>query len=232
MTDAINLRLFAYGGADSLDALVSRQAGGRKLDKGVAERIADGYPHVTVDVTVEQGGGVAELRRTLEDGTSPILSGDFGIVILSIADDVAGLPERGEDPIAAVESVKADLVAAVGIIKEQGGAHVLVANASTVDPDDHVYNYHGRAVDPVALRIHRLDLMLIAVSHEEGVSIIDVDRLIAELGGAGNVLAATRYSENACERIAVETVRILEDYGFFDERPILAQVGARASGSR
>ncbi len=226
MTDAINLRFFVRGGADTLDALVSRAAGGTKLDKGVAERIAEAFPHVTVDVTVENEGGIAGLRQALEDGSSPIVGGGFDVVILSIADEVAGLPERGEDAVAAV---KADLVACVEAIKEQG-THVLVANASTVDPDDHVANYHGRTVEPVVLRIHRLDLMLIAVSHEEGVSVIDVDRLIAELGGAGHVAAATRYSETACGRIADETVRILEDYGFFDERPILAQVGAKAAG--
>jgi hypothetical protein len=69
--------------------------------------------------------------------------------------------------------------------------------------------------------------MLVGVSHDEGISIVDVDRLIAELGAAGNVDGPAAYGPEACARIAAEIVRIIDDYGFLDERPLLAQVGAR-----
>ncbi len=35
------------------------------------------------------------------------------------------------------------------------------------------------------------------------------------------------YSPEACSRISAEIVRVLEDYGFLDERTLVAQVGAK-----
>ena len=113
------------------------------------------------------------------------------------------------------------------MVGDQLGSHVLVANASTIDPADATHNYAGTTTDPVSLRVHRLAHMLVGVSHEEGISIIDIDRVIAELGATGNVEAAMSYGPAACAAIADELVRVLEDYGFFDERTLVAQVGAK-----
>ncbi len=81
--------------------------------------------------------------------------------------------------------------------------------------------------EPISLRIQRLDLMVIGVSHEEGISIIDVDRKVAELGAGGNVVAPMVYGPAAAAAIIDETMRVVADYGFLDDRPLLAQVGAK-----
>jgi hypothetical protein len=112
-------------------------------------------------------------------------------------------------------------------IKQRLGAHVIIYNCSSVDPEDHVANYHGLNADPAALRIHKLNLALMQLSIQEGISIIDVDRLVAELGGGQHVVRAMTYSGAALETIGKEFLRVLEDIGFFEKRPLAMQVGRK-----
>jgi len=223
-----NLKLFVVGGADIVDAAVSRADGGAKLDKGVRELVASEYPHVAIETLHEGPGSFADLRSSLESGDSALIAEQPQIVLLSIAHDVMGLDSVGVNVEDGVHRIESDLVSVIDLIKEKVGAHVLVANVSTLDPAQTVFNYHDIDVEPVSLRAHRLDLMLVGVSHREGISVIDVDRKIAELGGAIGVTAALNYSEPGCRTIAAEIVRVIDDYGFFDDRPLLAQVGAVA----
>lgn len=228
MSETTTLKILVHANADLSDALLSKSAGGAHLDEGIAERISSRYD-VAVDVIHEPASGFGALHAALQDGTAPMLQSGANVIILSLADDIEALPERGETPEAAVHSVRESLIGAIQQIKEKMGAHILVANHSTVDPSGDTFNYQGVSPEPISLRIQRLDLMLIGVSHEEGVSIIDVDRKVAELGAGGNVPAPMTYGPAAAEIIADETVRVLEDYGFFDDRPLLAQMGAKAS---
>ena len=39
------------------------------------------------------------------------------------------------------------------------------------------------------------------------------------------------HPDEACARIAAETVRIIEDYGFLDDRPVMAQIGSGGQSS-
>jgi hypothetical protein len=112
----------------------------------------------------------------------------------------------------------------IRVIKADAGAHVLVVNCSSLDPDDDVCNYHGRE-DTLALRTHRFNLALMEISAREGISIIDVERLISELGGQQHVFRGMQYSKSACEEICGEFLRVLADIGFFEKRPLIAQVG-------
>lgn len=226
MSEATALKILLHANADLADGFLAKTDGGSQLSAGVVERVnrIDG---VNATVMHESSDGFAALRSALESGDSPMLSSEADIVVLSIADDVLALDERAAAMDEAVHLVRADLVAVVELIKEKLGAHVLVANHSTVDPLDNTFNFQGVTPEPVSLRIQRLDLMLIGVSHETGISIIDVDRKVAELGAGGNVIGAMQYGPRAAAVIADEVVRILEDYGFFDDRPLLAQVGAK-----
>jgi hypothetical protein len=112
-------------------------------------------------------------------------------------------------------------------VKERLGAHVLICNVSTVDPEDQVHNYHGRP-DTWALRAHKLNLALMELSVQEGTSVIDVERLVAEHGASRHVLQAGRYSPQVNKAICQELLRVLEDIGFFEDRPLVMQVGRGA----
>jgi hypothetical protein len=114
----------------------------------------------------------------------------------------------------------------IAAVKERLDAHVLVFNCSSIDPDDNVHNYHGRE-DTTALHIHRLNLALMELSCQEGISIIDVERLISEMGGERHVVAPCRYSDEAYEAVGQEFLRVLADIGFFEPRPLIMQIGQR-----
>lgn len=209
------------------DVVLSKADGGNHLDQGLKERLSAQAEGIDFGVKVDEYSGLGSLLADLA-GDSPTLAGSSpDIVILSLAAEMDRLKEVGAAE-SALAAVRADLVAVIRQIKEKVGAHILVTNVSTLDPTDSVFNYHGVTEEPWTLRGHRLNLMLIDVSHDEGVSIIDVDRKIAEVGGDSAVIAAARYGEPGCVGIVEEIVRIVEDYGFLDDRPLMEQVGAAA----
>lgn len=209
------------------DVVLSKADGGNYLDKGLKERLAALTEGVDIEVKVEEYSGLGSLLDDLA-GDSPAFAGSTpDVVILSLAAEMDRLKEVGAAE-SALAAVRSDLVAVIRQIKDKVGAHILVTNVSTLDPANPVFTYHGVAEEPWTLRGHRLNLMLIDVSHDEGISIIDVDRKIAEVGGDSSVTAAARYSEPGCVGIVEEIVRIVEDYGFLDDRPLMEQVGAAA----
>lgn len=116
------------------------------------------------------------------------------------------------------------LIGLIQAIKERLDAHVLVFNASSIVPGDTTYRFYQQP-DTLAVRIHKFNLALIDVSVAEGISIIDVDRLVADAGGVQQVLAPLTYGPAAHQALAREVLRVLEDIGFFEQRPLLRQVG-------
>jgi hypothetical protein len=111
-------------------------------------------------------------------------------------------------------------VAALMPVARAADVRVLLTTDSTVVPRDRVLPQA-----PLSLDIARLNLAALELSVATGLSIIDVDRLIAELGGGNHVDDALSYSATAREAIVAELVRVIEDYGFFDDRPLLDQIG-------
>jgi hypothetical protein len=230
MSEKRTLGVLVVGGSDLVDATLARADGGNQMDKGLRELISERFPDVDVSVHHRPSSGLAELRHQLETDASSILAGRPDIILLSVAGEVTRLGQSAEPVAEAVAAVEDDLLKVIELVKEEIEAHVLVTNVSTIDPADETVTYQGLEIEPFVLRAHRLDLLLIEVSHSVGISIIDVDRLVAELGADGNVEGPARYGREVCERVASEVVRVLTDYGFFDDRPLLLQVGARGAG--
>jgi hypothetical protein len=207
------LRVLAVGNDDVRDTLLARAGGGHALEAGLAEQARAKYPEVTVAVRYVPGGaglGTAGAARLAEEPADVLLT--------SVE------PSVGDDFDAA--RFTADLADLIQRVKAGSGAHVIVMNGSTVDPADRVTRYAGRP-DPLAVRVNRANLALMDLSIREGISIVDVDRLIAELGGRDHVTAPMRYSPAACRVIGDEILRILEDIGFFERRPLVMQLGKR-----
>jgi hypothetical protein len=219
---------FVVKNAEALaDVVLSKADGGGYLDNGLKERLASSGSDLEFVVDVADYGGLGELLEELNSENPALASAAPNIVILSLAAEMERLKEVGNSD-QALAAVRSDLVSVIRKIKEKVGAHILVPNVSTLDPSDPVFTYHGVTEEPWTLRGHRLNLMLIGVSHDEGISIIDVDRKIAEVGGDQAVTGAARYGEAGCSAIVEEVVRIVEDYGFLDDRPLMEQVGAAA----
>lgn len=215
-----SIKLFLSGTDRLRDMLCSTADGGTKLSQGVRELVASQYAgQAEIDVQFEATAGAAQLRQALESGTSSLAGSGANIVVVSVDSEFAA-----ETP-AAVDDYEQDMLAVIRAIKSDHKSHVIVLLASTIDPETIVSNYQREQADPNPLRVHRYDLAAMRLSFEEGISVLDVDRIIAEMGAAAHVPAFLEYSKAACEAIAKEMVRIMDDYAFFDERPLLPQVG-------
>jgi len=94
---------------------------------------------------------------------------------------------------------------------EEMGAHLLVFNVSTFTPDEKVYDLAGFAGEPLALRAQRIDLLLDTVAGELGFSLVDVDRIVAELGAGEHVRRPAIYSDAACAACAEEAAGAIVD---------------------
>lgn len=112
---------------------------------------------------------------------------------------------------------------AITMIKETSGAHVLLLGPSTLG-EARVGTY-ARIEDDHRLRAHRVNAAQIRLSMTFGVSLVDVDRVVANLGQGGQVLSPLKYSQSIVTAICDEVVYVLNDIGFFEDRPLVAQVG-------
>ncbi|MGH9167142.1 MAG: hypothetical protein ACRD02_04795, partial [Acidimicrobiia bacterium] len=145
------------------------------------------------------------------------------LIVFSLHAELLGAADSGTDP----EVFTENMLRVIRLLKEQLEAHIIFLNASTIEPGQEISNYRGVEQEPFSIRAHRLDLALTELSVREGISIIDADRLLAELGAAQHVMGPLDYSAVACEALCRELLRVVEDYGFFEERPLVSQVGQK-----
>jgi hypothetical protein len=172
---------------------------------------AAGRGECTVEVRLEPCPPTDRLAEHVGERTD---LGDTDVIVLATSDALRRKLERD------LRATFFDAVAALMPVARAADIRVLLVNDSTVVPRDRVLPQ-----DPFSVDIARLNLAALELSVATGLSIIDVDRLIAELGGGNHVDDALSYSATAREAIVAEIVRVIEDYGFFDERPLLDQIG-------
>jgi len=192
------LRVLALGGAD-MAGVVEGLAG------AIGAHTADG---AQVDVVQEPSPDAGALAAHLE-GRAGLE--DFDVVMLSVGCGLGAPTEALGSLRAAVDAAKAR------------GATVLLLNGSSVVPGE-----DRAAARATSLGIARLNHSGFELSVATGASIIDADRTLAELGADEHVTGALSYSPVAYAALRDELVRVLDDYGFFDDRPVLAQVGHRS----
>ncbi|CAD5984350.1 class I SAM-dependent methyltransferase [Planktothrix agardhii] len=112
------------------------------------------------------------------------------------------------------------------VLKQRIDAYIICYNCCDFAPSDHTTNYHNIG-ETLCLRIQKLNLALLKLSMQKGISIIDVESLLAELGAGQHVIAALNYSPEAYRAICQEFLRVIIDVGFFENRPLLKQIGRR-----
>ena len=122
------------------------------------------------------------------------------------------------------ESYRESLTQLVKTLKDKTSAHIIVFGACSFEAKSEPYNMNNRD-DSLTIRTHRLNLAMLEVSFSEGISFIDVDRILAEIGCVAHVNGRFRYSTTAYEAIRDEFMRVITDVGFFEERPLLVQMG-------
>lgn len=118
--------------------------------------------------------------------------------------------------LSSVEDSMANLTSVVERIWETQDVPVLVYNMSPVIPGDHVHCYMGLD-ETYATRVRRFNLALIELSQEIGISIVDVESVIARGGADAMKLDAMHLTPQGYKAVAQEVVRILDDLGVFDD---------------
>jgi hypothetical protein len=117
-----------------------------------------------------------------------------------------------------VEAALANFEAIVRRLRARGDAPVLIYNLSSVAPGERVHDYRGLE-DLASTRIKRLNLGLIELSQRTGISVIDVDAIVARGGADRLKIDTTHLTAEACRLVAEEVVRVLDDLG------VLARAG-------
>jgi hypothetical protein len=97
-------------------------------------------------------------------------------------------------------------------IRERSQAPILIYNLSAVIPGEWVHSYEGLG-ETYSNRIRRFNLALTKLSQQTGVSIVDVDRVVARVGADQVKIDAVHLNEQGCRLVAEEVVRILADVG-------------------
>jgi len=119
------------------------------------------------------------------------------------------------EPMLDAEASARNLAAIVGRIRERSAAPILIYNLSAIVPGDSVHCYQG--LDEVlSTRIRRFNLALTDLSAQTGVSIIDVDAILARAGAAWLKYDVVHTTPEAQPLIAAEVLRVLDDLGCFE----------------
>jgi lysophospholipase L1-like esterase len=113
-----------------------------------------------------------------------------------------------------VEASMRNLATIVARIRQRTAAPILVYNLSSVVPGERVHSHEGLG-DIFSSRIRRFNLGLIELSQQTGISIIDVDAIIARGGADRLKLDAIHLTAEGCRLVAEEVARVLEDFGCF-----------------
>jgi len=214
------LRLALLGGSDLVDSTLSQDEGGRVLTEGLAAVLQ--ARHADLDEVELRQLDHRDVWAWVADPEA-LRAQIRGVdaVVRSIAPDLESA-RRGRG----LASDFADAMAAFIAACKAEDVRVIVLNGSTYDPTDTVSCYRD-ASDSRPLAIHRLDLELIELSMLDGISVLDVDRVVAEHGGHAHVEGLLRYSPVLSAAIRDQLADILEEYGFCDDRPLLVQQGRR-----
>lgn len=229
MTETI--RIVVIGDDAIRNALMSTVDGGAHLTLGLTEIVAEQYKDRTIDMSFIHGESISTSLANLQDEDTDhpvgLVDSDCDVVIIATTHDVRSLNDLADEPLQAIKAFSDSLVEMIDLIKERTGAHVLVANTATFDPESTPSSLFGLDDEPVSLRAHRVDLVLLKLSHLLGISLIDIDRVTAEAGASGVIPVALELNREGSKLVRDETVRVLADYGFFDDRQLAPQVGNR-----
>ncbi|WP_242402414.1 SGNH/GDSL hydrolase family protein [Komagataeibacter kakiaceti] len=113
------------------------------------------------------------------------------------------------------EQSMANLAAIIERLRAVNDVPVLVYNLSFIMPGDGVHCHMGLD-ETYPTRIRRFNLALVELSHETGISIIDVDAVVARHGTDRLKLDTVHLTPEGYEKVTRETARVLDDIGVFD----------------
>jgi hypothetical protein len=115
-----------------------------------------------------------------------------------------------------VEHSMANFEEIIRRLRSRSDAPILIYNVSSVVPGETIHCHQGME-DSLSTRIRRFNLALAELSQRTGISIIDVDRIVACQGAQSFKLDTTHLTAAGCRAVAEEVLRVLGDYGCLGE---------------
>ena len=115
-----------------------------------------------------------------------------------------------------VEESMANFTVMIEKIREQSEVPILIYNMSPIIPGETIHCHQGLG-EAYSTRIRRFNLGLIELSEKTGVSLIDIDSLLARKGVDTLKLDTIHLTAPGYRFVAEEVVRVLEDAGVLDE---------------
>jgi hypothetical protein len=115
-------------------------------------------------------------------------------------------------PLLDADAARRNFERIVARIRERSSAPIVVFNVSSVIPGDSVHCHQGLG-DTLATRIRRFNVAVAELSQRTGVSVVDVDAVVARAGAARVKLDAFHLNREGCRHVAEETVRVLDELG-------------------
>jgi hypothetical protein len=103
----------------------------------------------------------------------------------------------------------------VARIRARTASPILIYNVSAVVPGEQIHSHLGME-DSFSTRIRQFNLGLIELSQRTGISVIDVDAILARAGADRLKLDAVHLNAEGCRLVAGEVIRVLEDLGLFE----------------
>ena len=104
-------------------------------------------------------------------------------------------------------------------LRARSRAPILIFNCSSVVPGDAIHCHSGLE-DILSTRIRRFNLALIELSERTGISIIDVDSIVARGGADRLKYDAVHLTPEGCRLVAEEVVRVLDELDVFSPSEI------------
>jgi GDSL-like Lipase/Acylhydrolase family len=101
-------------------------------------------------------------------------------------------------------------------IREKSEAPILIYNLSPIIPNESVHCYLGLS-ETLSTRIRKFNLALVELSEETGISIVDVDSIIARQGADELKIDAMHLTPAGYRLVAHEVIRLLDELGLFDD---------------
>lgn len=105
-----------------------------------------------------------------------------------------------------------NLAAIIDRCQAESDAPILIYNVSSISPSDSLHCFLGLE-DSLSTRIKRFNLGLIELSQKTGVSIVDVDTILARHGTDHLKIDTLHLNAEGCQLIAETVVNILDDLG-------------------
>jgi hypothetical protein len=115
-------------------------------------------------------------------------------------------------PLPRVDEAMDSMEKLIAQLRSRSEAPILIYNVSSLVPGEWVHSHVGLE-DIASSRIKQFNLELIGLSQRTGISIVDIDRIVAERGARTMKIDTTHLTEEGCRAVAFEVLRILENLG-------------------